>query len=71
MANVSTSVFPDSYDVVNAHAAKHNKHAKIASTYEMYKKISADTLAGLYRLYVKDYEAFMYPVPEWLKPSSA
>ena len=66
MANVSTSVFPDSYDVVNAHAAKHHKHAGISSSYEMYKNISKDTLAGLYRLYANDYEAFMYPVPEWL-----
>ena len=66
MANISTSVFPDSYDVVNSHAAKHNKHAKISSTYEMYKTVSKESLAGLYKLYVKDYEAFMYPIPEWL-----
>ena len=67
MLNVSTELFPPSYEVVNSHAAKHNKHTVMSSTYDMYKSLPEDILHKLFKLYGPDYDIFLYPIPSWLK----
>ena len=65
MVNVSTEVFPTSYETVNGHASK--KQTSRLATADMFRNVSSKTLRKLKVLYSPDYEIFGYELPSWLK----
>ena len=65
---IDPATLPDSYYNVNGHATSINSESEaLESTKEMFKDIPKDILKKLLNIYRKDYNAFSYPIPDWLE----
>lgn len=70
MLNIPRSSLPDSYSLVNKHAASSNVNSKEQTPKtleEMFDDVSKETLRGLLKIYKPDYEMLGYEIPSWLR----